>query len=357
MSITVCVSEPWDYHNWEPVLRHLQGVHVQVLPFWARVELGQGQQAQARTTEWLRRRGVRVQTGPFVLEPHVLGTLPILPRMVHPRYSRQVRLLYAVISKAYTYSAKNVGYDCVLVASSFGADLLARHGVRTEVVGYPKLDDAFNGRIDRRLARQRLGLPQDRPVVLYAPTFGEGCSAERFREAFAQLPPEVEVVMQLHPVSYIAELARFAGYPARVRWIGEEDASIATLVAADVIITDYSGAAFESCALDRPVVLLDDPALPQTDDVERLYRDFGPRVSDPQQLRGAVEQSLTYPEAFAQQRAHYRERFYEHHGQGGRRAADALRGLAEEARRAREHDVDAFYNRVRALEAHLQLTH
>ena len=355
VSITVCVSEPWDYHNWEPVLRHLQGAQVYVLPFWARIQLGQGEQAQARTIEWLRQRGVQAQTGPFVLEPHVLATLPILPRMVDVRYSRQVRMLYAVISKAYTYSAKNLEYDCVLVASAFGRDLLARHGVRAEVVGYPKLDDAFNGRIDRRTARERLGLPSDRPVVAYLPTFGEGCSAERFREAIGELPAEVEVVLQLHPVSYIGELHRFAGYPPRVRWIGEQDATIATLIAADVVVTDYSGAAFEACALDRPVVLLDDPALPQTEDVERQYRDFAPRVCEPAGLRAAVEQALAHGEQFAERRAHYRERFFEHHGQGGRRAAEALRGLSEESRRERERDVDALYNRLRALEAHLHL--
>jgi hypothetical protein len=355
MSMTFYVSEPWDYHNWEPVLRHLQDAQVHVVPFWTRAERGEGAAGVRRTLGWLQARGIKAAHGELILEPHLLATLPIIkPRPVSARYCRLVRMQYAVISKQYTYSAKNAEYDCVLVASRFGRDLLARHGVRTEVVGYPKLDDVFNGVLTRARARTQLGIPPDRTVVLYAPTFGSDCAVERVAAAFAGLSGSIDLLLQLHPVSYVAERERFTTLPLRFRWIDEADASIATVVAADAVVTDYSGVAFEACAIDRPVVLLDNPDLDATEDVERLYRDFAPRVVQPQELCAAVEGALAHPERFAQQRAHYRERFFEHHGQAGRRAAEALRGLEAEAKVARGRDVDVFYNRLRALETHLQ---
>ena len=36
--------------------------------------------------------------------------------------------------------------------------LMDRHGVRAHVVGYPKLDDVFNGVLSREVARERLGV-------------------------------------------------------------------------------------------------------------------------------------------------------------------------------------------------------
>jgi len=342
VSILLNIHEPWHYSNWEPVLRHLEPGEAQV---WVTPWLHRGpdlvsqQRAQARTVGWLERQSIPYLTGDLSYFPHVLATLAIEERLVPIDQSRQVRMLYAVISKRYTYSELNRICDRVMVASDFGRKLMERHRVRADVVGYPKLDDVFNGVLTRETVRQRFGLDPNRKLVLYAPTFDKLCSVERFAAAFDGLDPSIDLLVQLHPVSYVKELDRFAELGPRFGWVPEEHAGIAALIAADLVVTDYSGVTFEACAADIPIVLLDDPELEPSDDVEMVHRDVGPRVSDPAGLKDAVEEELTRPERWATQRAYYRETFFDHRGTAGPRAAEVLRELELEAHEARREAV------------------
>lgn len=354
MSMIFRVHTPWHYRNWEPVLKHFEPgeATLHVTPWFGHVADDPRVQRQqvAETLAWLEERGVEATHGPWELEPHVFATHAIEPRAVGQRFAKQVRMLYAVISKKYTYSALNQHYDCVLVASEFGARLVQPHGVRTRVVGYPKLDAWFDGSLTRESAREELGLDPDRTVIVYAPTLGSMCAHETYAPALESITLDVDVVGQLHPCSYVSELDRFAGSLPRARWIPPEDAGIHVIAAADAVVTDYSGVAFEACAMDVPVLLLDKPGVEPSEDVEVKYRDFGPRVLDASDLQPRLEELLGTPKRWAERRAHYRDTFYAHHGDAGRRAAEALRDLETEARVAREKDVDRIYSRMRMLE-------
>jgi len=224
MSIVLNIHEPWHYSNWEPVVRHLDPgeARIWVTPWVHRShDLVAQQRALARTLGWLEHHGIEGLVGDLPFDPGVLGTLAIEERMVPPERSMQVRMLYAVISKKYTYSELNRLCDAVMVASEFGRSLMDRHGVRAHVVGYPKLDDVFNGVLTREVARQRLGLDPERQVVLYAPTFAGMSSVDRFAAAFDTLDDSLQLLVQLHPVSYVKELARYGRlgerFPGRVR--------------------------------------------------------------------------------------------------------------------------------------------
>lgn len=354
MSMLFCVQHPWHYRNWEAVLKHFEpgeaALHVSPWAAHLPEDPAAHAKAQSETLAWLRARGIEAVTGAWEIEPHVFATHSIEPRVVGQRWSKQVRMLYAVISKKYTYSALNQHYDCVLVASQFGARLLQQQGVRTQVVGYPKLDPWFDGSLTKAKAREALGLDPTRTVVVYAPTFGGMCAHETYAEALDAIDLDVDWIGQLHPVTYLRELDRFAGSMPRAHWIAPEEAGIHVLAAADAIVTDYSGVTFEACAMDIPVLLLDKPGVPLSDDVEVKHRDVGPRVMEPCELQPRLEELLASPERWAERRAYYRDTFYEHHGDAGRRAANAFRQLAEEARRARAQDVDQIYSRMRALE-------
>lgn len=333
MSIVLNIHEPWHYSNWEPVVRHLRPgeARIWVTPWMHRgADLVTQQRAQARTLGWLEQQGIQGIAGDLPHDPDVLATLAIEERLVPPERSMQVRMLYAVISKKYTYSELNRLCDAVMVASEFGRSLMERHGVRAHVVGYPKLDDVFNGVLTREVARQRLGLDPDRKVVLYAPTFAGMSSVDRFAAAFDTLDDSIQLLVQLHPVSYVKELSRYGQLGERFGWIPEDLAGPLALVASDLVVTDYSGVTFEACAADIPIVLLDDPTVEPSEDVEVKYRDVGPRVDDPAGLKEAVEEEITRPERWAERRQHYRERFFGFPGQAGAQAAEALREFARE---------------------------
>ena len=354
MSITICVQHPWHYRNWEPVLKHFDDdeATIHVSPWRAHLPKDPAvHRAHLQSTlSWLEERGVTATHGPWSVEPHVFATLAIEPRMVGQKWSKQVRMLYAVISKQYTYSQLNRHYDSVLVASEFGASLLARHGVRTQVVGYPKLDPWFDGSLTRASARAALGIPDDRTLIVYAPTLEPMCAHETFADALRELDLDAEMIVQLHPVSYLAEGCRFEHSLPEARVMPPEEAGIHVVAAADALITDYSGVTFEACAMDVPVLLLEKPGVEPTEDVERRYRDAGPRVFDPSELRPRLEELLASPHRWAERRAFYRDEFFAHHGDAGRRAAEAFRQLAAEAFFFNDTATTEIYTRMRQLE-------
>ncbi len=359
MSIVISIHEPWHYRNWEPVLRHAEPneISLVVTPWMHRGEdPGVQQQAVDQTLAWLKQHGVAAACN-IEREPHVLATLAIAGRSVGYQYSRQVRMLYAVISKQYTYSEKNKEYDAVMVASTFGRNLLAKHQVRAQVVGYPKLDDYFNGVMTRASVREQLGLTADETIVLYAPTLASDSPVERYAHALSEIDPSIRVIAQLHPVSYISEPERFASLlPDRVEVVPELEGGIHWIAAADAVISDYSGATFEAAAMDKPVILLENPDLEMTEDVERAHRDVGIRVDDPADLAKAVDGALAEPERFADRREYYRETFFEYRGKAGERALEALRGFSQEARDARLRDTELIYDRMRKLEQTLGIS-
>ena len=129
----------------------------------------------------------------------------------------------------------------------------------------PKVDRLVDGSIDRRNVLRRLGLPDDRPTVLYAPTWSPASSLNRFGvEIVARLREQpVNVIVKLHDRSRDPRPL----YSGGVDWIGRlrpllapGSAVLATsadicpyLVAADVMVTDHSSAGFEYLLLDRPL--------------------------------------------------------------------------------------------------------
>jgi CDP-glycerol glycerophosphotransferase len=135
-------------------------------------------------------------------------------------------------------------------------------------VGYPRNDRLATATAeDTAAAREKLGIPAGRRVVLYLPTHREWLPAgtevlevERLAEALGQetvllvrahyfhVPPEVALLPAPDPAAGAANpgsVVDVSGHPV------VED----LYLAADVLLTDYSSAMFDYAVLDRPVVI------------------------------------------------------------------------------------------------------
>ena len=174
-------------------------------------------------------------------------------------------------------------YDYVVVSSegvrtTYAAALRTPRG-RVLALGTPRTDLFFDP-AGMEAARQRMlhahpGL-SGRQVVVYAPTFrGRGrtkrpasnLDAVRLRAA---LPPEYALVLKMHPNVESGSVAT-AGYDVVVDQAAELNE---LLCVTDVLVTDYSAAAFEYALLRRPLIVL----VPDLADYERdpgMYVDYG----------------------------------------------------------------------------------
>jgi hypothetical protein len=144
-------------------------------------------------------------------------------------------------------------------------------------VGYPKSDALLQGKFDRSAVLSELGLDPALETVLYAPAWDPGGSLRSFGdEVVEQLLSlqNVNVIVKLHPVSHTPEVsASYEFYTGGVNWT-ERFRKYETnsrfrhvtafqvdplLVAADLLVTDFSSVALEFVGLDRPIIYLDCP--------------------------------------------------------------------------------------------------
>ena len=181
------------------------------------------------------------------------------------------------------------------------AEAFAVDPARVRAAGVPRTDVFFDRGVVERTAtevRRRLGVPTDRKIALFAPTFrGNGQLSAHYDidwvpwlRMVEDLGDEWTVVVKLHPFVSRAE----AEIPQHERIVhaSHERELNDLLMASDVLITDYSSSIFEYSLLDRPMVFFC-PDL-ETYSAERsFYHPFesylaGPVVTDGAALADAV---------------------------------------------------------------------
>jgi len=164
----------------------------------------------------------------------------------------------------------HANYDLTLVSSASIAPIYAAaFGQPVETIsaafGIPRTDAlAPSPRRDaaERAVRSRLGLTDRRTTVLYAPTFRgadlKGAQAPELLDVAAlhrALGSDYRLIVRLHPfvksaMRIPAEVGDFV-----VDASGEPDAN-EVLLAADLLVTDYSSIIFEYALLGRPMAFL-----------------------------------------------------------------------------------------------------
>jgi CDP-ribitol ribitolphosphotransferase len=161
--------------------------------------------------------------------------------------------------------------------------------------------------------RRRLAVPVDKRVILYAPTFrGESVTDARFAAGLDQrrlrdeLADDHVLLLRLHPFIRAAlppdpDLAGF------VIDVSDEPDINELLLAADVLVTDYSSVIFEFALLGRPMLFFA-PDLADYEAERGFYFDYrtgvpGPVFDDSAALAAHLRSSASDParvRAFAQ---------------------------------------------------------
>ena len=218
------------------------------------------------------------------------------------------------------------------------------------LIGYPKLDRLASGGYEPSATRQALGLPGDRPVALYAPTYSESSSLHLAGEAIVRelAAAGFVVIVKLHDRSLdrdaryhggvdwrarFAALAREMG-AGRLRFMEVADAS-PLLAAADVMITDHSSIGFEYLVLDRPLVVFDAPGLAEAARINpekvALLRSAAAIARTPDEAARLASHDLAHPAARSAARRRVVHGMFHEPGSATARATSLLMRLIRPA--------------------------
>ena len=212
---------------------------------------------------------------------------------------------------------------------------LEENDSRFENIGMPKLDQFFDGSIDRQKLIRELRLDPALPTVIYAPTRTTETSSSlqmfgrQIIEAVAEMP--VNFLVKLHDRAYrqwkdsMKEdweliLDSYKDHP-RVRPIFDYDV-VPYLFLSDLLISDISSVVNEFTLLDRPMVLIDVPRLIsnyqriekkrglETCDLADWGQSAGELVKDMKELPAIINDCLQNPGKKKDIRREFRERFF-----------------------------------------------
>ena len=214
------------------------------------------------------------------------------------------------------------------------------------LVGMPKVDRLVDGSLDRDDILQSLGLDPQRPTVLYAPTWTPYSSLNALGEDLvtALAKTGVNLIVKLHDNSLDVSNVRNSG---GVDWVARlspalqgagghlaKRGTIAPyLVAADLMISDHSSAAFEYLLLNRPLIRIEMLELiARTNippDYVALLAEASTTVRSVDEILKAVEHGLTNPELLAHTRRIVAEELFYKPGTATARAVQELYEIME----------------------------
>jgi CDP-glycerol glycerophosphotransferase len=243
------------------------------------------------------------------------------------RVGLDVPHLRSTIRRSWRWSEQVAGWQFVLSPNSFSTPIIERaFGVTGELLetGLPRNDLLAGPEADarREQVRVRLGLGSGTRAVLYAPTLRDhvvdrhgnyrldlGVDLERLREAAG---PDAVVLFRNHPK--VEDPLDF-GEDGPVRDVSAYPDVAELLLAADVLITDYSSLMFDFAITGRPMLFFTYDLDRYEHEIRGFYIDFraqapGPLLTTEDELLDALrELGDDVPAGYAVRYAEFRSSF------------------------------------------------
>ena len=205
------------------------------------------------------------------------------------------------------------------------------------LVGMPKADRLVDGSLKQGAILQSLGLNPQLPTVLYAPTWTPYSSLNAVGEELvnALAKTGVNLIVKLHDNSLDVHDVRNSGgidwlarlgpaLQGRAGHLAKRGTIAPYMVAADLMISDHSSAAFEYLLLNRPLIRIEMPELiARTNippDYVALMVEASTTVREVPEILQAVENGLANPGMLAHTRTSVAEELFYKPGTATERA-------------------------------------
>lgn len=245
-------------------------------------------------------------------------------------------------------------YDAVLLSGDYQVrDLRNLEKLRNlpakdvELVGVPYMDEMkkrleTSGKSDSASATNQGVYTDGRPVVLLAPTWGSSGILKKFGSRILDVLIETgyHIIVRPHPQSFTAEKDMMdelmSKYPATDSFEWNRDAdNFEVLKRADIMISDYSGVAFDfSLVFDKPIIYADTDFDKSPYDLWWLDTPFWTLTALPRMGEKLTEDNISNLKSvidncindskYSEGREEVRNETWVHRGEGAKRVVDFI---------------------------------
>ncbi|WLV24152.1 CDP-glycerol glycerophosphotransferase family protein [Aciduricibacillus chroicocephali] len=192
-------------------------------------------------------------------------------------------------------------------------------------VGYPRNDIFYRKDKDEiaKIVKRNLDIPEDKKVILYAPTFRDDQTGKKNRFSF-ELAMDLEKMQEELGDEYVLLLRMHVVVSSKVI-IEEEQREFVKnvssypdiqelMLAADLMITDYSSVMFDFANTDKPLLFFTYDLENYRDHLRGFYIDFeeeapGPLLNDTDELIAAIEHIDETKQQYASKYEQFQKKF------------------------------------------------
>jgi hypothetical protein len=255
---------------------------------------------------------------------------------------KHILVLHGQSDKRYGYRKAVGEYDLFFITGDESYERYKKSGLLNNgtgmLIGYPKLDRVFSGKLEKDKELKKLGLSPGNKTVLYAPTWSDrsrNSSWHKFRKAFTNNAPEhINLIVKLHPnltryrkqeVAAFRKLLKPNKNALLVDFVSD---IVPIMAASDLLVSDVSAVTREYLAFKRPFVFLSRKPKWMWNKQKIVLWECGDVVTNTRNLWPVVENALTKPESHLHTiEKHFNETFYKPDGKAAKRAGEAIFGV------------------------------
>jgi len=208
--------------------------------------------------------------------------------------------------------------DLICVPGKYHAEIMRKIISKPVIAtGMAKLDKLFSGEINKKSVCKKYNLPFDRKYILFAPTFNDELSAIPFvMDRINEVIPDDNTLMiiKLHGSTkeeYREMYKQLVKKDSRIIYASRGEVDIVPFLAlCDLMISDVSSTMIEFIALNKPIILFNNPNWEKyknynSQDIEFNCRNIGIQVTSLQEMKQAVKFSIENPNNNSAQREYF----------------------------------------------------
>ncbi len=316
--LTFYCADPLDYEMFIPIKKHLPDIEIIA--------------KNKKTRDYLAKNGIEYLR------------MPTFPKAVimarHAPYKFPVKQIIKIgfdhglyQFKRWTGADNYNRFNRYFVSSSEQVKTAKSLGITTtKAIGYPKLDNAFNGTYDENLLKKistELKLDSNKKTIIFTSTWNiDGLSAlDKWIDRVEELTEKYNVLITVHTWTDKNKIKKLK-LVKNAFFIDKFDVTTYLMIA-DVFIGDYNSLIGEACALDKPIITFRVPESKRSiKKITEMIESISIRINSFDDLHDSIENSINSPNKLKHERENANKiMYYALDGNAGKRAAEEIKKL------------------------------